>query len=142
MTGCRLFNGSFLFVLCLLALVSQRPHPLSKENDRDKKWKYITNTVNVLLYKQNMQTAKTWYLYSKVSHLGQKKLMNSFSGQISEILMRQAGDFFLLLLLFFLLKISLQSVCRVTFLLCTYCHMYRSNKSTFTVIPTLLGFKI
>ena len=27
--------------------------------------------------------------------LGQKKLMNSFSGQISKILMRQAGNFFL-----------------------------------------------
>ena len=54
-----------------------------------------------------MQTAKTWYLYSKVSHLGQKKLMNSFSGQISEILMRQAGIFFYF---FFLLKISLQSI--------------------------------
>ena len=33
--------------------------------------------------------------------LGQKKLMNSFSGQISEILMRQAGNFFFIIIIFY-----------------------------------------
>ena len=37
----------------------------------------------------------------KAETLGQKKLMNSFSGQISEILMRQAGNFFFFIIFFY-----------------------------------------
>ena len=33
--------------------------------------------------------------------LGQKRLMNSFSGQISEILMRQAGIFFFIIIFYY-----------------------------------------
>ena len=68
------------------------------------------------------------------SMLGQKKLMNSFSGQISEILMRQAGIFY-----FFLLKISLQSIMLLS---CCVLTAICIEQTKAHLIPTLLGFKI
>ena len=45
---------------------------------------------------ENVEAARVLEYSENLKLLGQKKLMNSFSGQISEILMRQAGIFFLI----------------------------------------------
>ena len=64
--------------------------------------------------------------------------MNSFSGQISEILMRQAGIFFFFLLFFFI------EHCRQSIVLLSCCVLTAIciDQTKAHLIPTLLGFKI